>query len=179
MKNGNSILIDVLKDRYDYEQFRKNNFDNVIGIPVTILALLIGGLATFGAQEKQLDVIIRIGALVGIAPIALSIFHLIRVFFGLNRKYDVLPTGDIIKDHYDKLTEYHDSTDAEDPLDLRHKKVILSFQEDLAKWYVVSNKRNCEINDLRAEHLHKSKMWLIISIVVIFILFIVQIIIGL
>lgn len=178
MKHDSPILIEVLKERYEYEQFRKNNFDNVIGIPVTILALLMGGLATFGSQEKQFDVVIRIGALVGMIPIAMSIFHLIRVFFGFSRRYDVLPTADIISDQYEKLSEYHDSADATDSLDLRHKKLLLSFQEDLVKWYVASSKRNCEINDVRAEHFHKAKMWLIISIVVIFILLILQLIID-
>jgi hypothetical protein len=179
MKLESALLIEILKDRYEYEQFRRNNFDNIIGIPVTILALLMSVLATFVFQEKQIHFSIKIGALFGMAPIAMAIFHLIRVFFGLKRKYDVLPTGDIIKDQYNRLSEFHETNETADSQELRHDKTILSFQEDLAQWYTKCNVVNCKINDLRAEHFHWAKLWLIISINDIFILLILQIILDL
>lgn len=174
MKRIGPLLIDILKDRYEYEQFRKNNFDNIIGIPITILSLLIGALAAFVFQEK-IQCWVRIVSVIGMVPIAMTIFHLVRCFFGFARKYDVLPNGSVIRDHYQKLVEYHGSKDSTESPERLEKNVIVSFQEDLAKWYTECNLANCKINDLRAEHLHWAKLWLIISIITIFILLIIQI----
>jgi hypothetical protein len=168
-------IIEVLKDRYEYEQFRKNNFDSVIGIPITVLSLLIGGLAAFAFREKEIHSWVRIGSLIGMAPIAMSMFHLVRVFFGLKRKYDVLPNGTVIRGQYQRLAKYHDAKDDVSPPEVREHRTIVSFQEDLAEWYTNCNLINCKINDLRAEHFHSAKLWLIISISVIFILLILQI----
>lgn len=164
MKTDKSYLIEVLKERYEYELFRRNNYDNLISLPITILALLIGGLAAIVTQGEFSNNIIRYGVLVGMLPVGISIYYLARVFYGLNRNYDVLPQAKDINEHYEKLSQYY--VELNEPTEHTH----LSFQEDLIKWYSECSKANCAINDKRMDYFHKSKMWLIISIVIIFIL---------
>lgn len=168
----NSNLIEILKERYEHEQFRRNNFDNVIGLPVTIIALLIGGWSAFVFQAEQSWTVLRIGSTVCTLTIGVSIYFLIRVFFGFRREYDVLPTAQVIKNHYDKLVDYHKELAPGASIAELQEGVKLSFNEDLAKWYVESSDKNCAINDRRAECLHRSKLWLVLSLIIIFILMI-------
>ncbi len=173
MKTDKSYLIDVLKERYEYEQFRRSNFDNIINLPITILALLIGGLATILTQVELCNNIIRFGILATMLPIGISIYHLTCVFYGMNRNYDVLPQAKDINEHYEKLYKYHqDLNSNDDPLDQTH----VLFQQDLIKWYSDCSRMNCTVNDQRMEHFQKSKMWLIISVVIIFVLLAIKII---
>jgi len=171
-----SSLIEILKGRYEYEQFRRNNFDNVIGLPITILALLIGGWSAFVFQVEGSWTFLKSGSSVCVLTIGISIFYLVKVFYGFGRKYDVLPTAKIIKAHYDKLIEYHRGLNPNANSVELQEQVNISFDEDLAKWYTDSSDLNCTINDQRAEFLHRSKLWLILSLFIIFMLVIYQII---
>lgn len=165
-----SYLIEALKDRYEHEQFRRNNFDNVINLPITILGLLIGGFSAFAFQNEQSWGFLKIGALTCVGTIGFSIFFLIRVFYGTQRKYAVLPTAQIIKEQHEKLITYHRELASSCSDDDLQKQIEISFNDDLIKWYADSCDVNCDINDSRAEFLHKSKFWLILSLILIFIL---------
>jgi small-conductance mechanosensitive channel len=164
MKTDRSYLVDILKERYDYEQFRRNNYDNLINLPITILALLVGGLAAIATQGETLSDVIKYSVLASMVPISVSIYYLVRVFYGASRNYDVLPQAHDINEHYERLIQYH--TELNQP----SEQVHLSFQDDLIKWYSDCSKVNCEVNDKRMSYFQKSKLWLIISIVVIFVL---------
>lgn len=170
MKTDKSYLIEVLKERYEYEQFRRNNYDNVINLPITILALLIGGLVAIVTQGEGINNVIKYSVLTTMLPIGISIYNLARVFYGSNRNYDVLPQAKDINEHYEKLCQYHEELN--DPSEHIH----LSLQDDLIKWYSECSKANCAINDRRMDYFHKSKMWLIISIIIIFISLFIKII---
>lgn len=165
-----AALLDILKERYEYEQFRRNNFDNIIGLPVSILALLVGALSAIAFQSETSWTFQRFGALVSMALIGISIGFLIRVFYGVKRKYSVLPSATVIREQYDKLHEYHRELNPVSSADDLKEDVDLSFQEDLIKWYTESASVNCQINDRRAEWLHTSKLWLILSLSVVFLL---------
>lgn len=172
IKTDKSYLIEVLRERYEYEQFRRNNYDNLLTLPVTVLALLIGGLAALVSQDVGISDVIRYSTLVAMLPIGTSIYYLARVFYGASRDYKVLPSAKDINDHYEKLCKYHEELN--DP----SKRTHLSFQDDLIKWYNECSKANCEINDRRMKYFHKSKIWLIISLVAIFILLLGKIILN-
>lgn len=176
MKTDLSYLIDVLKERYEYEQFRRNNFDNVISLPITILVLLIGGLAAVVTQDELSNSIVRFGILAGMLPIGISIYHLTHVFYGANRDYDVLPQAKEINEHYEKLYKYHQDINSDEALNDPSAQTHISFQQDLIKWYSECSRMNCIINDKRMNHFQKSKKWLIISVIVIFILLSIKII---
>lgn len=176
METDKSYIIEILKERYEYEQFRRNNFDNAINLPITILALLIGGLAAIVTQQDLGNNIIQYGILIGMFPIGISIYFLIRVYYGIKRNYDVLPHGKDIYEHYEKLHKYHQEIDTKESSPDTLEQTNTSFQEDLINWYSECSKVNCRINDQRMNHFHKSKVWLIVSIAVIFILLCIKVI---
>jgi len=165
-----SYLIEILKERYEHEQFRRNNFDNVINVPITILGLLIGGFSAFAFQDEQSWGFLKFGALICVGTIGLSIFFLIRVFYGAKRKYGVLPTAQVVKEQYEKLMAYHRELAPTASNDDLQKQVEIYFNDDLIKWYADSCDANCDINDRRAEFLHMAKFWLIMSLILTFIL---------
>jgi hypothetical protein len=166
MSKEESDLVSILKERYEYEIFRRNNFDNVLGIPITVVALLIGAITTIVFQNEVAKLFL-LGSLVSVICISISILYLIRVFYGRKRKYDVLPDAEKIKQHYDDLVKFHIEDDS--------NAVNSSLNEAVVKWYVDCAKKNCEINDSRAESLHKSKLWVIFSLATVFLLVCYQI----
>ena len=173
MKTDKSYLIEVLKGRYEYEQFRRNNYDNIISLPITLLALLIGGMAAIVMHGTLTDYLVRYSILIAMIPAGISTYYLVRVYYGSNRNYDVLPEAKSIREHYEELTKYHEKlSDSSD-------QVHLSFQEDLINWYCECSKINGIVNDQRMEYFHKSKMWLIVSIVLIFVLLCIKVIFNL
>lgn len=170
MNNKKQLLIECLKERYEYEQFRRNNFDNQIGLPVTIVALLIGGLTALALPTGNVSDIAKLGSLVCLVPLGISIINLAKVFYGADRKYDVLPTGKMINEHYQKIVNYCQQLNEEDGPGLLKRDPEDILQEDIIQWYIQCNEVNCLVNDIRAEAFHRSKKWLIWSLVAMFIL---------
>jgi hypothetical protein len=175
MNTKKQFLLECLKERYEYEQFRRNNFDNQIGLPVTIVALLVAGLAAL-ALPTDVSSITKLGSLICFIPLGISIFNLAKVFYGADRKYDVLPTGKSIDEHYQKILTYCDQVKAANDSSSTKTDPEDILQGDFINWYIKCNEVNCDVNDLRAEAFHKSKKWLIWSLFGMFILVCIHVI---
>ena len=163
MDNHNVTIIDILKEKYEYENERKRYYDNVITLPVSLLAFIVTGIYFITNEKVTARWFIYINSCI-IYPLLLScvvsMFFLFRVFFGHKRKYCSFPETRIVLSDYYKIKDYYNSLS---PNADNTTKIDIEFRDFVIKWYLDISDNNIKVNDTRAENFHLSKIFIGIS----------------
>lgn len=174
-------LIDLLKDRYQYELSRRNRFDDIMSLPVTVLTLIFAGIFYVISEvySIELSCIYKafFTAAIGIMLLLsfFAILALVYVFFGYKREYCTFPESKLMIERYKELQSYFEG-------ERRSKRDILiaeEFKNYTIKWYFECNNHNMITNDRRAAALHTFKMLLsgiiFLGLILMFFVFILKI----
>lgn len=161
MSNRNDRIISVLKDKHEYENQRRNYYDNSISLPVSLIAFIIAGcyfILTSKTGVVWVDMLMPFLILPLIICTVVSMFFLFRVFYGYKRRYGSFPmSSEVLKD-YENIKDYHKNyfprtQNADDKIDE-------DLDEFVIKWYIDSNDVNTKSNDVRMDNFHCSKLWI-------------------
>lgn len=157
MTNSKEQLVKILKEKYDYENERKRYFDNVITLPVTLLAFIVAGMYVIIIDKespKWFTDFIHIVIYPILLSTVISMFFLFRVYFGLKRKYNTFPSSKVVMDDYKKIEDYYKSINETKNVE---KKISDDFDDFIISWYKTINENNIVVNDRRMDNFHYSK----------------------
>lgn len=177
MMESKNILLDLLKEKYDYERERRRYYDEGLNIPVAILTLIIGGTYTLLTNDSIEKVSFSSACVIAILVLAVvSLFYLWRTYFGYNRRYCSFPDSNTVINRYTALKLYHKkNTGIEcEENDLINKHFKEDLEEDIIEYYRDINSNNITVNDLRGDSLHKAKMYIGFSICLAILLFLLE-----
>ena len=168
METSKDILITVMKDKYDHEMGRKDNFETSLNIPITILSAMFAGLY-FVITDSQL--ISYSCPITTIKWILISLLFtscittmglLFRVYFGYKRSYCVFPESHTVFNiDYRRLEDY---TKQHSSSDMYESDLSEHLKDNIIKWYLDCNEHNTPVNDSRAEALFYARLFLCISL---------------
>jgi hypothetical protein len=164
-------LITLLKEKYDYENERKRYYDNILTLPITLLTFIIAGIYFI------INEIVAIQWFNDIKPwfiypliatTAISMVLLFVVFFGLKRTYCSFPSSSTILSDLERIR----NSFSELPDDsLKEEKINDRLNEFTVCWYTDVNDNNIKVNDLRGNYLFYSKIFIGVSYILVFIIF--------
>ncbi|TFF34394.1 hypothetical protein [Mucilaginibacter psychrotolerans] len=165
-------IVDVLKEKYEYELERKRYYDDVISLPVSLIAFIVTGTYFIVAENSLpswLCTIRPILVLLSTISTIVTMYFLSRVYFGLKRFYCSFPSSSDVLSDYGKIKELHS-----DEADEEKRKILIEneFTNCIIKWYTDANDENLAVNDLRAEAFHRAKLAILISYISSIIMFI-------
>ncbi|QPH40528.1 hypothetical protein [Pedobacter endophyticus] len=162
MNQRKDALIDILKEKYEYENERKRYYDNVINLPISLLAFIITGIYFIVTESNQTTWFNTAKPFI-IFPLlfssVISMFFLFRVFFKRKRKYSSFPSSETVFDDYQKLLNWHIINSAQG----NNNSFNEDFDDFIIEWYRKCNKNNTTVNDERAADFHASKMFIGLS----------------
>ncbi len=163
MASAEENLIEILKEKYEYENERKLYYDDVISLPVTLLGFIVAGVYFIVNDENKVPWFENSKPFF-IYPLILttvvSMYFLYRVFFGLKRKYCSFPeTTDVMKD-YKNIKDYYANQAQNSQI---QKNIDNDFNDFIIKWYTDINDNNIKVNDTRMNNFHYSKFSIGIS----------------
>lgn len=167
------INIDLYKEIYNEELKTRSNLDSQIGLPMNLIVILIGvGLFLFQKHyvnhNNNLYVLLLIKSLFALfgGTLALSIMYLMKMYLNGFYKYKYLAIStDLQKKEVEFIKSNKDETK-----ELKRKaksKVQTNFDEYLLDCYISISSNNRVVNDERMKALHFSKLYLMISILLI------------
>lgn len=160
MSQKHAGLLEVLKEKYEYENERKRYYDNVINLPVSLLAFIITGTYFIISEHSEVEWFNRtkpylIFSLLGCSVI--SMFFLFRVFFKRKRKYNAFPDSAAVHTSYKAVIDWYNALPETNK---KSTNVEDEFQDYIVQWYLDCNNANTAVNDERAEDFHSSKMFI-------------------
>jgi hypothetical protein len=152
------------KEHYFYEINRKQQIVSSLTIPIGILIVLSGAMTLFlrclTSDGAPVMAAFRILVSVALASLGMTIYYLIRSYFGFAYDYvsdtqDVLDFEKGLKSYYEKIGRGDSASD--DAL-----KEVKEFVRDQ---YARCCQINAENNDSRSEFVHRANGFLIMSLV--------------
>ncbi len=171
------IEIGFYKEQYDREQTRKNDIDNSIGLPSTLLTILVGGGLYLLKNSKFINngfcfvypnILILSFCSLYIISICTSIIFLMKIYANNLMKYLYLPSpSDLLKresELYNHYLLFYKSIQILNPEEESIKSSKQQFEEDLLAYYVNFASKNQALNDSRLLDLYKARRFLILSI---------------
>jgi len=167
--DSRDTLIDILKEKYEYENKRKQTLDDSLNLPVSLLSFLTAGAFIFltDTNDKWMSLASVVGKWVLLIALlittTISFVNLYVVFFGLRREYSSFPDSDQVHDSYLNLIERHYEVDDEQ---LKEQYLISDLKEYSIIWYKDCNRQNIIANDKRNDAFFRARMWLGISMII-------------
>lgn len=153
-------LIEILKEKYEYENERKRYYDNVITLPITLLAFVVAGIYVIVVddtiRESWYNNLIPWLIIVIIIGTVTCMYFLFRVFFGFKRKYGSFPDSETVLNDYRALEEYHKTVSPTANIKELVENDFINI--NLVKWYSDINNPNIRVNDIRADNYHYLKI---------------------
>jgi len=167
MDNSKDYIISLLKDKFDYEQKRKDDFETSLGIPITILSALFAG-AYFVVSDSSLQgincsllTIKWILVILLLVSLVTTLVLLFIVYFGFKRYYFSFPDSDTVYNtDYKALEEYT----KEHYADSYEESLLDNLKNKVIHWYLDCNTNNTSVNDRRSNALYYAKMSICISL---------------
>lgn len=152
MESSKDYVITILREKYEYELARKRYFDDILGVPVTILSFLIASMYVVVTDKDFYNSICYINVIKWALITALFIscvctgICLYRVYFGFNRLYSSFPESEkIVNEDYENLKKYHTDYNAKNA----ESAIVESLKDYIITWYKDCNTNNTQINDNR------------------------------
>lgn len=167
METSLDYLISLLKDKFDYEHVRRNELDNALNIPITIITALLAGLfivisdKTMACSIESLESIKFILIISLFISSATTIFLLLKVYFGYKRSYCAFPESKIM---YEEDFKYLQKHNKKHNLSTYEATLTTHMKEYVVKWYLDCNNQNTPVNDRRGEAMFQARLGLCVSI---------------
>lgn len=167
MDTSKDYVISLLKDKYDYEQKRKDDFETSLGIPITILSALFAG-AYFVVSDSALQgincslltikwILIVLLLLFLVATLVL----LFIVYFGFKRYYCSFPDSNTVYNTDFKALEVYTK---EHFADSYEESLLDNLKDKVIHWYLDCNNNNTTVNDRRGIALYYAKLAICVSL---------------
>ncbi len=159
--------IEFYKALYQREKVRRIEIDNGLNVPIIILSGLVGllyfVLSNFELVADQTwSRLGQVTAVLSMVSIVVALFFLIKAFnnwfFGF--QYLALPHAQELRDYQKELTKYQELEDSD---------TEITFENYLIEKYVEYADNNSRTNDNRGENLYYSRVFIIISIILLLI----------
>jgi hypothetical protein len=179
MRN-NLIDIGFYKEQYYHEHIRRNEIDNAIGLPSTLLTFLIGGgLYLFKGSNFLIincsliypNIMFTLFGALFIISLGTTIFYLMKIYANNLMKYLYLPSPTALLKRESELHEFFLSFYQENQMSNPEQEALniskKQFEEDLVNYYVNFAAKNQSINDIRLLDLYSARRFLILSIILI------------
>ncbi|MGM9476502.1 hypothetical protein ACS5PU_08725 [Pedobacter sp. GSP4] len=167
MDNSKDYIISLLKDKYDYEQKRKDDFESSLGTPITVLSALFAG-SYFVVSDPSLNgincslVTIKwILVILLMSALIITLIFLFIVYFGFKRRYCSFPDSNTVYNgDFKSLEQYTKEHYPE-----TYEEVLMDSLKDRAiQWYLDCNNNNTSVNDTRGNSLFRAKLSICISL---------------
>ncbi|MEN0095856.1 MAG: hypothetical protein AAGB30_10760 [Pedobacter sp.] len=167
MENHKDYLLELLRDRYDQESTRYKEFENALGLPVTILTALLAGLYIVGTDIDvwkcdglTFVLLYALSVLLGLF-IIVTICLLACVYWGINRAWHTLPESKTIKEvDVPELSRYVNEV-APDNFEVR---MVEELKTNAIDWYTECNTTNTSINNYRGIKMFYARLFLLASL---------------
>jgi hypothetical protein len=153
MRN-NLIDVGFFKEQYYHEHIRRNEIDNAIGLPSTLLTLLIGGGLYLFKSSKFLiincafiypNIILTLFGSLFIISLGTTIFYLMKIYANNLMKYLYLPSPTALLKRETELYEFYLSFYQENQISNPEQEALNSsknqFEEDLLTYMLTSQLR--------------------------------------
>lgn len=158
-------LRDFYKEHYLLEVNRRQELTNSIALPVGVLSVLVSAILMLAKEiDYPLDKIEYfqlVMILISLFFCGLSLFFLIRSYFGY--KYEYIATPKEIKKYFDDLIAHYIGIGLS-PVDAR-KQAEDETLEQIDSQYAERTHKNTVNNDTKSYYLHKANNALIYSII--------------
>lgn len=153
MTNSSQYLIDILKQKFEHEVARRNEFDNALSLPIALLSFIIPGIY-FAVKEvnKDYSQFMKYFLVLYTSTLIISTvwtIHRLYRFYFIGTQYQSLPSSDVIIDVYDTSKVIDDVVS--DNLNSRPDDLYIVSELDkfLIKSYKECTAINGAINDKR------------------------------
>lgn len=167
MDSSKDYVISLLKEKFDYEQKRKDDIENSLGVPITILSALFAGVyfvVSDGSLQGINCSVVTIKwtlIILLLASLTITLIFLFVVYFGFNRRYCSFPDSNTIYNIDFKSLEIHAKEHYSDKYE---ETLTFNLKERAIQWYLECNANNTVVNDKRANSLFYAKLAICISL---------------
>ncbi|MBB6236908.1 putative membrane protein [Pedobacter sp. AK013] len=167
MDTSKDYVISLLRDKYEYEQKRKEDFESSLGTPITVLSALFAGSYFVVSDSSLIGINCSLVTIKWILVILLlialvvTLIFLFVVYFGFKRRYCSFPDSNTVYNGDFKALEQY----AKENYPETSEEVLMDNLKDRAiEWYLDCNNNNTAVNDTRGNSLFYAKLSICISL---------------
>lgn len=169
MSKKTDALFPLYKEKYEYELERKRYYDNLVNLPITLIAFLVAGVYIV-ISDSHVSTWFNTPRIILIVLIFLCIISgfifLFQLYFTYRKRYEAFPDSLTVKSHYENIALVAAGQPNE------NKLIKSEFNNAIENWYIKVNTKNTATNDNRGDLYKNLNLALTLAYSLGFILFI-------